>query len=592
MTTSQPMNYKILIVDDEPANLRLLERLFRREYQIVAATSGAEALEMLQTHDVAVIISDQRMPGMTGIEFLKRAAEMRPHTVRIILTGYTDVNSLVEAINSGVVYKYVTKPWVNEDLQQTVVRAIEHYETIKSQYQLKLHNQRLNEQLESSRDGFVRFIAEALGSQDESLNGHLRRTSSYAVAAGHRLNLEAAELEQLSLVGFLHEIKRFIVPAHISHKAASPSDEKRQNSERAARLLTYFPGMEDVVSAIRFCDESFDGSGSGDVFSGEHIPLFARIVAVAAAYDEMTAPQTPAETLTHEKAVEKLQSEAGKRFDPRVVEAFGELKSISRIRQAIGEGVIGMRLYPSPIACDANDFSTAELLQKFKTEPMLAMDVLNSANTISAEPTAKLMSAMSALGEDSLRSIIRQNGLPPDDEKTKASSSRAVRRAVAAQLLAAHTADIIDPDEAYTLGLLYDVGETLLQNLFPDEMLSLENFDEKSRPRRLVENFGIDARQISGQMLEVCGLPSQLTAAVANRQDSMSVSSPSALLLHIADIIAAAESVNKIAAINAGGAMPEAFNLSRADLNKIYERVNFISEERVETSEQALALSY
>ena len=79
------MSYKILIVDDEPANLRLLERLFRREYQIVAATSGAEALELLERHDVAVILSDQRMPGMTGIEFLKRAAEMRQHTVRIIL---------------------------------------------------------------------------------------------------------------------------------------------------------------------------------------------------------------------------------------------------------------------------------------------------------------------------------------------------------------------------------------------------------------------------------------------------------------------------------------------------------------------------
>jgi response regulator RpfG family c-di-GMP phosphodiesterase len=118
------MTYKILIVDDEPANLRLLERLFRRNYEIITATSGTEGLELLRQHDAAVIISDQRMPGMTGVEFLKLAAEMRKHTLRIILTGYTDASALVEAINSGVVYKYVTKPWNNDDLQQTVALAL------------------------------------------------------------------------------------------------------------------------------------------------------------------------------------------------------------------------------------------------------------------------------------------------------------------------------------------------------------------------------------------------------------------------------------------------------------------------------------
>src|SRR5215216_4382397 len=123
------MPYKIMIVDDEPANLRLLERLFRRDYQVISAGSGEEALRLLEQHDVALLITDQRMPG---IELLKRTAPLRPHTVRIILTGYTDVTSLVEAINCGEVYKYVTKPWNNDDLRQTVSRAIEHYETTKA----------------------------------------------------------------------------------------------------------------------------------------------------------------------------------------------------------------------------------------------------------------------------------------------------------------------------------------------------------------------------------------------------------------------------------------------------------------------------
>src|SRR5436305_1180504 len=123
------MTYKIMVVDDEPANLRLLERLFRRDYQVLAAASGQEALQLLEQHDVALLITDQRMPCMTGIELLKRTAEFRPHMVRIILTGYTDIGALVEAINCGQVYKYFTKPWNNDQLRLTVERALEHYET-------------------------------------------------------------------------------------------------------------------------------------------------------------------------------------------------------------------------------------------------------------------------------------------------------------------------------------------------------------------------------------------------------------------------------------------------------------------------------
>lgn len=137
------MTYKILVVDDEPANLRLLERLFRDNYNVITAESGEDALRLLEQNDVALMITDQRMPGMTGIELVKHAATLRPHLVRIILTGYTDVESLVEAINSGQVYKYVTKPWNNDDLRQTVTRALEHFKTNKARHELEMTNQRL-----------------------------------------------------------------------------------------------------------------------------------------------------------------------------------------------------------------------------------------------------------------------------------------------------------------------------------------------------------------------------------------------------------------------------------------------------------------
>jgi len=163
------MAYKIMVVDDEPANLRLLERLFRRDYQVVAASSGAEALRLLEQHDVALLITDQRMPGMTGIELLGHAARLRPHMVRIILTGYTDVEALVEAINCGQVYRYLTKPWNNEDLRLTAARALEHYEANRGQHELTRVNERLNARLRDTARAFVRTVADALEALDPCL---------------------------------------------------------------------------------------------------------------------------------------------------------------------------------------------------------------------------------------------------------------------------------------------------------------------------------------------------------------------------------------------------------------------------------------
>lgn len=137
------MPYKILIVDDEPANLRTLARLFREDYEVLTAGSGDEALVLLGLHDVALLITDQRMPGMTGIELLKKTVPLRPRMVRIILTGYTDVDALVEAINCGQVYRYVAKPWNNDELRLTVKRALEHFESFKQRHELESANARL-----------------------------------------------------------------------------------------------------------------------------------------------------------------------------------------------------------------------------------------------------------------------------------------------------------------------------------------------------------------------------------------------------------------------------------------------------------------
>ncbi|PLZ98219.1 two-component system response regulator [Fischerella thermalis CCMEE 5198] len=132
MTLEKPKKQKILVVDDEPDNLDLLYRTFRRDFQVLKADSGMNALQVLAAEgEVAVIISDQRMPEMKGTEFLSKTVPQFPNTIRIILTGFTDIEDLVEAINAGQVYKYITKPWDPAELKAVVQRAAETYDLLK-----------------------------------------------------------------------------------------------------------------------------------------------------------------------------------------------------------------------------------------------------------------------------------------------------------------------------------------------------------------------------------------------------------------------------------------------------------------------------
>ena len=128
-TTKKP---KLLVVDDEQDNLDLLYRTFRREFNVFRADSGAKALEILSNEgEMAVIISDQRMPEMKGTEFLSRTVSEFPDTMRVVLTGYTDITDLIEAINSGQVHRYITKPWEPDQLKMVISEATEIYDLLK-----------------------------------------------------------------------------------------------------------------------------------------------------------------------------------------------------------------------------------------------------------------------------------------------------------------------------------------------------------------------------------------------------------------------------------------------------------------------------
>ena len=320
------MKHKILLVDDEPANLRMLERLFRDKYDVVTSESGVEAVELLMQHDVAVIISDQRMPGMTGIEFLKKAAQLRRQTVRMILTGYTDIDDLVDAINSGVIYKYITKPWVNSDLLQTVHRAIEHYETVKRQHQLANENERLKSKLHVTVGAFVEGLGEMLAHRDPSLAEHCLRTSNYAALIGQEFDLDGDDIRRLTVAGLLHEVPHTKHTIELGFGAAELTARQhrlmRADYENGLGLITAVPDLEEVALIIRYQHEHYDGTGCFDGLESNQIPLLSRILAVANTFDEISSGRNPKLLRTDEQAVALLKERAGNQFDPRVVEVF------------------------------------------------------------------------------------------------------------------------------------------------------------------------------------------------------------------------------------------------------------------------------
>ncbi len=135
------MEIGVLYVDDEVNNLNSFKAAFRRDFQIYTASSAREGRKILENNEIGVIITDQRMPVMTGIEFLESIIPIYPDTIRILLTGFSDMNAVMDAINRGQVYKYLVKPWQNEELKMYIENAIEIYN-------LRKENKELSQKLE------------------------------------------------------------------------------------------------------------------------------------------------------------------------------------------------------------------------------------------------------------------------------------------------------------------------------------------------------------------------------------------------------------------------------------------------------------
>lgn len=172
--------YNLLYVDDEEQNLVSFKASFRRYYNVYAAKSGQEALEILAQHEFSVIISDQRMPEMTGVELFERIREQFPDPIRMVLTGYSDIHSIIEAINKGKVYYFATKPWNPKQLKLIIDKAIEAYELFQENKSLQAEKNELLLRAERQEKEYLLSRYETLKNQ---VNPHFLFNSLNALAS-------------------------------------------------------------------------------------------------------------------------------------------------------------------------------------------------------------------------------------------------------------------------------------------------------------------------------------------------------------------------------------------------------------------------
>jgi len=345
------MRHKVLLIDDEPANLRLLRRVLGQDYDTLVAENGSDGLKILAEEQVSLIISDQRMPGMTGVEVLSASREIQPDAVRILLTGYTDIQALIDAINSGHIYKYVQKPWDAEDLKLTVKRAIESLELKQENAILIVELRAALQQLENVSIATITALANALDAKCDYTSGHSLRVSRYAVSIGRHLGFSAEEMRDLELTGILHDIGKIGVPESILWKPGRLDPEEQKimaiHPVKSAQMIEEFEHFERIRLWVRHHHEHLDGSGYPDGLAGENIPIGARAVLVADAYDAMTSDRPYRKSLGYERAAQELRKFSGKQFDPQMVDALlancgerGELIS----ENGIPDSFLGLKL--------------------------------------------------------------------------------------------------------------------------------------------------------------------------------------------------------------------------------------------------------
>jgi response regulator RpfG family c-di-GMP phosphodiesterase len=349
------LEFNVLYVDDEVNLLSAFQRVFKNDSFNVTTTHDAElALELARTKQFHVIASDYRMPVLDGIEFLERTRETSPDSLRILITGMCDFDAAVEAINRGKVYRFIGKPWNNDDLRTSIHQALEYWRLKRENERLAELIQARNRELEELNYNLERVVQKrtidvlnglvsALDLRDTETQNHSRRVSLYAVLVAERMGVSGTELLDVERGALLHDVGKIGVRDSILLKPSKLTDEEwvemKLHPELGYRVLDGIEFLERAREVVLHHQERFDGGGYPLGLRGEAICLGARIFSVVDTLDAMTCDRPYRKALPYEAARAEIERCSGTQFDPKVVEAFLEIPKadFERIKQRLAD---------------------------------------------------------------------------------------------------------------------------------------------------------------------------------------------------------------------------------------------------------------
>jgi len=344
----------VLFVDDEPNILKAVQRLLRQEeMEGLCASTGEEALEILGQTPAQVVVTDQRMPQMSGVDLLSAVRERHPEIIRMMMTGFTEIKVAVEAINQGEIYRLITKPWNDDELRATLRQAFEQADlkeeikrlnrvTREQNFRLQDMNRNLEEKVrertkqlankhQELRTAYVQTVgalAEAIDAKDAYTRGHSERVGVYASKIAREMGFTKEFIERVYIAGLLHDVGKIgIRDAVITKPDKLTREEYEEIMEHpaiGARILEPVDFLADIAPCVRHHHEWYDGSSRGypDQLRGDSIPLPSRIILVADTVEAMTSDRPYRKALTIDRVISELDKYSGSQFDPSCVEAF------------------------------------------------------------------------------------------------------------------------------------------------------------------------------------------------------------------------------------------------------------------------------
>ena len=328
-----PQTVTCVVVDDEPSVREVMSRVLEGVgYRVLPVSSGREALALLEREHphVELVISDLQMPGMDGAELLREVRRRWPDLGTVIVTGVSELNTAVELLQAGA-YDYITKPFGIDDVTARVQQALDKRRLISENRRYQDHLAQLVRQqavrIEELFLEAVQTLVEALEAKDAYTRGHSARVSSYAASTAAALGLLPAEVNLIQLGAEMHDVGKIGVRESVLLKPDRLSDQEYQHLMEhtvigAKILAPLFKNAPQALSIVRSHHERYDGTGFPDRLKGQEIPLYARIVCVADAFDAMTSGRTYRHARGPADAFREMQAHGGKQFDRDIVEAF------------------------------------------------------------------------------------------------------------------------------------------------------------------------------------------------------------------------------------------------------------------------------